>query len=162
MIVYVLTVHILLSKVTSFVLEDLAVHRQDLWEKTNLCLLLQLISRVAVYEHSFSSCVGVKVEKPKIFIFVMEVHYYLFHRVDGGMCFGIRIDVASVKIDSVGIHSVCTTGYPIRIEDREQIEDKFVPQQSRLVRIFCELLNDSCHHMGTGHLSWMDSCSNNE
>jgi hypothetical protein len=43
MIVDILAVHVLLGEVTALILEDLAVHRQDLGEETYLCLLLEFI-----------------------------------------------------------------------------------------------------------------------
>lgn len=71
---------------------------------------------------------GVEVKKSKIFVFVMEVHDYLLYCVDGRMRFRIGVNIASVKIDSVGINSVGTTSNAIRIEDREKIEDKLISE----------------------------------
>ena len=126
MIIDILAVHVLFREVAALVLEDLAVHRQYLREEADLCLFLQLVAGVAVDEDPFTCSVGVQVQKTEEFTPFVEMQNNLFDCVDRGVNFGTGIDVASIEVYSVGVDSVCPTGYSIWVEDWEQVEHKLV------------------------------------
>ena len=56
------------------------------------------------------------------------MHYYFLYCINWRMGFGVRIYVASIKVDSVGVNPIGTSGNTIRVEDRKKIEDKLIPQ----------------------------------
>ncbi len=69
-----------------------------------------------------------KVKKPKVFILLVKVHYDFLYCVDWGMHFGVGVNVAPVEINAVGVNPICTARNAIRIEDGEEIKNKFIPQ----------------------------------
>jgi hypothetical protein len=52
----------------------------------------------------------------------MEMKNNLFDCVYGRMIFGRRVDIATIEIYTVGIDTVMTTSYSIRVENRKDIK----------------------------------------
>jgi len=125
-IIDVLAVHVLLCEVAALVLENFTIHGQYFRKETDLCLFFQLVAGVAVNEYPLSRRMGMKVQETKEFTFFVEMHDHFFDCVDGGVCFGTGVNVASIEIDSVGVDSVSPAGNSIRVEDGKQVEYKFI------------------------------------
>ena len=51
-------------------------------------------------------------------------------------------------------------GDTVWIEDGENVENEVVPEYSADFAVFCELVDDSCHHVGPRNFSGMHSRSN--
>lgn len=127
MVVYFLAIHIFFGEIAALVLKNLAVHGQDLREKTYFSLFLKLIASITVDEDTFPSCVCMQIQKAKKFSFFMKVQNNLFDCIYWWMSFWIGIDVTSIEIDSIRVYSVMATSHSIRVEDGKQIEDEFIP-----------------------------------
>ena len=85
------------------------------------------------------------------------MHDYFFDCKNGRMIFRRRIYVTSVKIDTVRIYSIMSSGHAVRIEDRKNVKHKLISQKTSFLTILAELLNDSCHDMRTWDLTRMYS-----
>jgi hypothetical protein len=105
---------------------------------------------------------SVKVQKAKVLAFAVEMSDDLFDGIDGGMTLGRRINVAPVEVYPVSVHSIVSSSHSVGVENREEVKDKLVPEQSGLLAVFGKLTDDSGHHVGRRHLSGMDSCPYNE
>lgn len=77
----------------------------------------------------------------------MEVHDHFFYGVNRRMILRGRVDVASVQVYAVGVHSVVSSGDPVRIENGKQVEYKLVSENPCFFTVFSQLTDDSCHNM---------------
>ena len=77
----------------------------------------------------------------------VAVHNDTLHSVDRTVLFGGRVDIASVEIYTVDIYTKVPPGHTIGVEDREDVEDKVIPEYTGKFAIFSEFVNDSGHHM---------------
>jgi hypothetical protein len=130
MVVPIFAIHVGFSKITTLVLENLTVHGQYLGEQTNLYLLIELICRIAIDKHPLASSMRVQIQKPKVFAFMVIVHDDLLNRINGGMVFAGRVDVASVQVHTVRIHTVVPSSHSVRVQNRQNVKHKFIAQDT--------------------------------
>lgn len=90
----------------------------------------------------------------------MIVHDDFFDCIYRRMCLRTRINIATIKINTVWVNSVVTSRYSIRVYYRKNVEYKFISKQSSFLVILSELLDDSSHDMRCWYLAWMHSGSN--
>lgn len=96
MVIDVFAIHVLFSEVASLILKNLAVHWQNFRKQADLHLLVELVRRIAIDKNSFSSGVGMKVQKPKVFAFAVKMNDSFLYCVDGAVCLWGGIYVAAV------------------------------------------------------------------
>jgi len=157
MVIDIFAVHILFSEVASLVLKDLAIHGEYFGEEADLDLFVELVGGVAIDEDAFAGCVGVEIEEAEVLALAVEVGDDFLDGVDGTVGLGGRVDVASVEVDAIGVHPVVPSRHPIRVQNGEQVEHEFVPEQSALLAVLGQLADYARHHVGTGHLPGMHS-----
>jgi hypothetical protein len=88
------------------------------------------------------------------------VHYHSFHGVDGTVLLWRGVYVASIEIDAICVYAEVPAGDAVWIEDGENVENEVVPEYSADFAVFCELVDDSCHHVRPRNFSGMHSRSN--
>lgn len=162
MISSVLDIHVLLCEITTLIFEVLRVHRQNLWKQTCLNLFLKLIRWVAVNEHPLSWRMGMQVQKTKVSIVFMKMHDNLFNRVNWTVFLWVWIDVASIQVDSICIHSIMTSCHSIGVQDWYDIKHCLVSEHIGNFIVFGQLIDDACHNMWAWNLSRMNSCCHND
>lgn len=131
MISDVLAVHILFGEVAALVLEYLTVHGQYLREQAYFDLFVKLIDGVTINKNTLLGSVGVQIQKAEELPQFVVVHDDLPDCVDGGVQFGRGIDIAPVEVDAVGVDPVVSPRHSVGVENREDVKDELVPQQSR-------------------------------
>ena len=104
---------------------------------------------------------GVQVEKRVEPIVIVQMHDDLSDCIDRGMALDGRVDVASVEVYAVSIHSVMASCHSIRVEDGEDIKDKQIPEELGLGVVSHKFLEDASHDVGARHFSRVHSSPNN-
>ena len=103
---------------------------------------------------------SMKIQKPKIFILTMIMSNNLLNGIDRRMILRRRIDITTIQINTICIHSIMPPCHSIWIYYRKYIKYKFISQKSYLLIILRYLLYYSCHNMRTRYLSWVHPRTN--
>ena len=159
MVSSVFKIHVFLCKVTPLIFEVLTVHRENLGEYACIDLFFKFISWIDIDEHSSAWSMGMQIKKTPISFLLMEMHNDFLYCIDRAMVLRTWINITSIQINPIGIYSVVTPCYSIRVKNWKNIENHLISQYFPHLRFWSQLINNASHDMWTWNFSWVNSSS---
>ena len=118
-----------LRKVTIVVFKTFVIHCEQFTEDLAFYLLDKIINRIAINKATFFGIVSMQIKVKRKSILLAQMTCQFFYRINCRLMFGIRIDVESIEIFSVNIHTKMAIINSVNINHGYNQKNKHFSQQ---------------------------------